>query len=71
MTLDIKLPISNSFGDKWKYCELCSDSRMWPKSMVVERDGKYYCKDHYRFRFHNKDIDAIVYEIDEGDRGEP
>lgn len=30
---------------------------MYPESQLIERDGKYYCVEHYGFRFHKKDMD--------------
>ena len=71
MPLDIRLPKDRLRGEKWKNCVLCSTTRYWPKSMLTERDGKWYCKDHYRFKFARADEDAIVLDVDDGDRGEP
>jgi hypothetical protein len=69
--LDIKLPKNHERGDKWTHCELCSTTRYWPKGLLIERNGRYYCKDHYRYKFFKSDLDDIILDIDEGDRGEP
>ena len=65
-----------NLGEKWRHCVLCgagTDSttqatRFYPDCHLVLRDGKYYCKEHYTWRFHHKDIDAHHLHIDEGDR---
>ena len=38
---------------------------MYPESQLIERDGKYYCAEHYRFRFHKKDMDDQIIDVEE------
>ena len=39
--------------------------RMYPTRALILREGKYYCKPHYRFRFHPKDRDKQKIQIQE------
>jgi len=55
----------NGAGQVKKY------GRMYPQSEMVQRDGKWFCKAHYRFRYRHKDMDDVRINIDEGDRGTP
>lgn len=38
---------------------------MYPESSLIERDGKYYCVEHYRFRFGKKDMDDETIDVEE------
>lgn len=70
-------------GQAWRPCTICDPGgtetnddteetnwfgRLYPESLMVYRDGKWYCDVHYRWRFHNKDLDAAKIEITEEDR---
>jgi len=38
---------------------------MYPESQLIFRDGDYYCAEHYRFRFHKKDMDDQIIDAEE------
>lgn len=38
---------------------------MYPESRLIKRDGKYYCQEHYRFRFRKKDMDEDIIDVEE------
>lgn len=37
--------------------------RLWPKGMLIYRDGRNYCLEHYAFRFYKKDLDNAKINI--------
>ncbi len=37
----------------------------YPMSFLIERDGKYYCKNHYNFRWYMHDRDEEVIDLDD------
>ena len=46
-----------NLDSKWYICHLCGWPNYYPEGEIVERDGKKYCKWHYRWRFRFKNID--------------
>ena len=73
-------------GEKFRACQMCGGhwsetdgdtgqtnyyGRLYPESLLVERDGKWYCLYHYDWRFRHKDIDDESFDIDEEDREGP
>jgi len=38
---------------------------MYPESRLIKRDGKYYCTEHYIFRFKKKDMDDEIIDAEE------
>jgi len=38
---------------------------MYPESRLIKRDGKYYCTEHYIFRFGKKDLDDQIIDAEE------
>ena len=72
-------------GEKFRSCHLCGGSysetdedteetnyygRLYPESLLVERDGRYFCLSHYEFRFYKKDIDE-PFDMPDSDREGP
>ena len=39
--------------------------RLYPESMMVYKDGKWICKPHYRWYYHNRNIDETKITIEE------
>ena len=39
--------------------------RLYPESMLVYKDGKWMCKPHYRWYYHNRNIDKAKLEMKE------
>jgi len=39
--------------------------KLYPESMLVCKDGKWMCKPHYRWYYHNRNIDKAKLEIKE------
>jgi len=73
-------------GEKFRACYLCGGAwsetdddtsqtnyygRLYPESLMVERDGHWYCLSHYRFRFYKKDIDDEPFDMPDEDRELP
>jgi len=42
-----------------------SVGRLWPENQLIFRDGKYYCRAHYHFRFDSKDKLETPFKIDD------
>lgn len=42
--------------------------QLWPMSHIVEYEGKYYCREHFKWRYRKKFLDEYIPDIDEGDR---
>ena len=42
--------------------------RLYPESMLVERDGKRYCTPHYIFRYTHIDTDEFEVDVTDDDR---
>ena len=38
---------------------------LWPINQLVKRDGKYYCVEHYHFRFDKEDLEKARIHIKE------
>lgn len=51
-----------NLNQKWRQCYL-EQRRYYPESMLIERDGNYYCKDCYLFRFRKQDLDDFIPQI--------
>lgn len=79
-----QLEYQHHFGEQWRGCVMCGGSyseadddtgqtnfygRLYPESLMVERDGKYYCTKHYNWRFIKRDSDVRI-EIAESDERE-
>jgi len=40
-----------------------SVGRLWPEGELIKREGKYYCHEHYRFKFHMKDMLDTPFQV--------
>lgn len=73
-------------GEKFRACHLCGGSwseadestaetnyygRLYPESLLVERDGRFFCLSHYNWRFSKKDADDEPYDEPDEDRELP
>lgn len=73
-------------GEKFRSCHLCGghwsevdDStgetnyygRLYPESLMIERDGRWFCLSHYNWRFNKKDADDEPYDEPDADRELP
>ena len=76
----------NHIGEKFRACHMCGGAwsetdedseetnyygRLYPESLLVERDGRFYCLSHYKFRFYRKDIDDEPWDEPDADREGP
>ena len=72
-------------GEKFRACHLCGGAwsetdgdtaetnyygRLYPESLMAERDGRWYCLSHYNWRFSKKDADE-VFDMPSSDREGP
>jgi hypothetical protein len=72
-------------GEKFRACHLCGGhwsetdgdtsetnyyGRLYPESLLVERDGRWYCSSHYNWRFNKKDTDE-PFDMPDSDRQGP
>ena len=39
--------------------------RLWPESQLILRDGKWYCPEHYRFRFRYRDLVQTPFRVED------
>ncbi len=73
-------------GEKFRACHLCGGDwsetdgdtdqtnwygRLYPESLMAERDGKFFCLSHYNWRFRHLDDDAEPYDEPDEDRELP
>ena len=66
MPITLRRPIRKSFDKAWHTCVWCDsigDSRRWPEHQLVERDAKYYCSYHYKWRFNYADVADAETEV--------
>jgi hypothetical protein len=59
-------PEGRGEDEPWYACHYCDPTgtyRMYPLSMMVERDGIKYCRVHYNWRFNKKDSEATRLEF--------
>ena len=73
-------------GEKFRACHMCGGAwsetdddteetnyygRLYPESLLVERDGRYFCLSHYSWRFSKKDADDEPWDEPDADRELP
>lgn len=73
-------------GEKFRACHLCGGDwsetdgdtdqtnwygRLYPESLMAERDGRWYCLSHYTWRFSKKDADDEPHDEPDADRELP
>ena len=73
-------------GEKFRACHLCGGDwsetdgdteetnyygRLYPESLLIERDGKWFCSSHYNWRFSKKDADDEPWDEPDHDRELP
>jgi hypothetical protein len=73
-------------GEKFRACHLCGGDwfetdedteqtnyygRLYPESLMAERDGFWYCLSHYTWRFQHKDEDDEPWDEPDHDRELP
>jgi len=58
---------SNMATVKWPGC-FKNSGIIHPKSYLIKRDGRWYCKEHYPFKFHLEDLDDQEVNISENYR---
>ena len=73
-------------GEKFRACHLCGGDwsetdedtdqtnwygRLYPESLLVERDGRWFCLSHYTWRFSKKDADDEPWDEPDDDRELP
>ena len=42
-----------------------SVGRLWPENQLIFREGKWYCRDHYHFRFDSRDKYQTPFKVDD------
>jgi hypothetical protein len=50
-------PHRGNLDQGWFKCVLCG-GRLWPESMIVEHEGKKYCRQHYAAKVPREKKDA-------------
>lgn len=73
-------------GEKFRACHLCGGAwsetdgdtsqtnyygKLYPESLLAERDGRYFCLSHYKFRYYHKDIDDEPFDLPDSERDGP
>ena len=73
-------------GEKFRACHLCGGDwsetdgdtdqtnwygRLYPESLLIERDGRWFCLSHYTWRFSKKDADDEPWDEPDEDRELP
>jgi hypothetical protein len=74
-------------GEKFRGCHLCGghysetdgdtgetnwySGGLYPESLLIKRDGRYFCVLHYTFRYRHKDIDEELWDMPDHDREGP
>lgn len=72
-----------NLDEKWRNCYYCGQAeatqsdigtilggRMWPESELVEYQGRWYCIEHFNWRFTPKFRDETKFDIKDGDTSE-
>ena len=82
----IRFNPEDHIGEKFRACHLCGGNwsetdedtgetnyygRQYPESLLVERDGRWYCLSHYNWRFRRKDEDDESFDMPDEDRELP
>jgi len=82
----LRFKSEDHIGEKFRACHLCGGSwsetdedtgetnyfgRLYPESLLIERDGRWFCTPHYTFRFRHKDMDDEPFDLPDGDREGP
>ena len=47
----------------WYVCHLCGSPHYYPESETIVKDGRRYCKWHYRWRFYKQNIDDMDVKV--------
>lgn len=73
-------------GEKFRPCYLCGTDwsetdtdtaetnyfgRLYPESLLIERNGRWFCTNHYTWRFRHKDINEEPFDMPDEDREGP
>jgi len=61
-------------GTNMLTAEGAGNAKYWgilhPKSNMVEKDGGWYCKWHYKMKYGDEESDRATLDLDESDRGQ-
>ena len=61
----------DNLDERWDTCYLCGVPYGHTDSELIKHDGRYYCREHWRWRFPKKQLDETRIRIkDELSRSE-
>ena len=82
----LRFNAEDHIGEKFRACHLCGGNwsetdedtdqtnwygRLYPESLLIERDGRWFCLSHYTWRFSKKDADDEPWDEPDDDRELP
>ena len=82
----LRFNAEDHIGEKFRACHLCGGNwsetdedtdqtnwygRLYPESLLIERDGRFFCLSHYSWRFSKKDADDEPWDEPDDDRELP
>ena len=82
----LRFNAEDHIGEKFRACHLCGGNwsetdedtdqtnwygRQYPESLLIERDGRWFCLSHYTWRFSKKDADDEPWDEPDDDRELP